>query len=593
MIERNFNLHLTAGHSIPLVINANQYDQGESWVFTLFNSDGTQYIPETGAIVGIKSDGLGIINSGSVVDGKVVITETQQMTAAPGKAVFELMIDNGTHGTANFIVLVEPKPGNNADLSDSDLSLLQEAIDSTSPAAIAEGVSDWMDEHLTPTTPVVDDTLTVQGAAADAKKTGDEIADLKSAVEQSSGLTSDIKSALLQIAQKVAYIDDDGQTYYDNLYDALYPPIVVTAITLNTNSLSFGTLNSTQQLTATTTPVGGEVTWSSSDTSVATVSATGLVTSVSYGNATITATSGNVSATCSVVIAQATVTSISASYTQSGDVYDSDSLDSLKTDLVVTATWSNQTTSTVASADYTLSGTLTVGTSTITVSYSGQTTTFNVTVSKSMCVAYSFSDIEWTSGKIDDTGALVSDSSRSTWNEFISADYRTGFAIVDSAGTKPNNVYLSEFDTNKSFLANVSGSQTAFESNASAKYVKLSVASSLIANAYSLLKMEETSASNALINSDTYLDTNGNTTTTAGTACSDFIDISAYTNPVFVLQSFSGGIVLCFYDSNQSFISRKATGSGLASGTVPSNAAYFRISCTVGTGKSQLSSFLI
>ena len=260
---------------------------------------------------------------------------------------------------------------------------------------------------------------------------------------------------------------------------------------------------------------------------------------------------------------------------------------------MVTATWSNQTTSTVASSDYTLSGTLTAGTSTITVSYSGQTTTFNVTVTKSMCIAYSFGDIPWTSGKIDDTGAFVSDSSRSTWDEFIPAEYRTGFAIVDSAGTKPNNVYLSEFDSSESFLGNQSAAQAVFEQNTNTKYVKLSVASSVAVNSNMFLKMEQTSESSALIYSDTYLDSSGNATTTAGTACTDFIDVSAYTNPVFVLQSYSGGIVLCFYDSSQTFISRKATGSGLASGTIPSNAKYFRISCTVGTGKSQLSSFLI
>ena len=43
-------------------------------------------------------------------------------------------------------------------------------------------VTGWMDEHITPTTPPVDDTLTIQGAAADAKKTGDEITDLKNAL---------------------------------------------------------------------------------------------------------------------------------------------------------------------------------------------------------------------------------------------------------------------------------------------------------------------------------------------------------------------------------------------------------------------------
>lgn len=114
------------------------------------------------------------------------------------------------------------------------------------------------------------------------------------------GLTDDIKQALLQIAQKVAYIDDQGQTYYQDLYDALYPPKPVVSIT--------------------------------------------------------------------------------ATYTQSGTVYDTDTLDSLKADLVVTATYDDQSTAIIPATAYTLSGTLTEGTSTITVSYEGKTATFSVTV---------------------------------------------------------------------------------------------------------------------------------------------------------------------------------------------------------------------
>ena len=128
----------------------------------------------------------------------------------------------------------------------------------------------------------------------------DDVANLRSSVESGEyGLSELVKQAILQIARKVAYIDDQGQTYYDALYDALYP------------------LN---------------------------------------------------------------VASISAVYTQSGTVYNSDSLDSLKPDLVVTATYTDSSTATVDAADYTLSGALTVGTSTITVSYGGKTATFSVTV---------------------------------------------------------------------------------------------------------------------------------------------------------------------------------------------------------------------
>lgn len=77
----------------------------------------------------------------------------------------------------------------------------------------------------------------------------------------------------------------------------------------------------------------------------------------------------------------ANVTSISAVFNQGGNViYDTDSLDSLKQYLTVTADWSDGSTTTVPSASYTLLGTLTVGTSTITVSYEGHTDTFTVMV---------------------------------------------------------------------------------------------------------------------------------------------------------------------------------------------------------------------
>ena len=258
---------------------------------------------------------------------------------------------------------------------------------------------------------------------------GSELSDIKEDLANieggGGGVTDAVKAALLQLASKVAYIDDDGQDYYDDLYNALY---AITAVRLNTSSISFSSINATQQLTATTTPEGGTVTWSSSDTSIATVS-NGLVTSKGYGNATITASAGSVSATCSVLVAQATLSSISAVYTQSGTVYTTDSLDSLKTDLVVTAHWSNNTTSTVASTDYTLTGTLTSGTSTITVSYGGKTTTFTVTVTAPLYVTDGL--IMWLDGEKNSANG-AHNSSISTWvdqsgNEW---DWTAGSGVV-------------------------------------------------------------------------------------------------------------------------------------------------------------------
>ena len=166
----------------------------------------------------------------------------------------------------------------------------------------------------------------------------------------------------------------------------------VTALSISPTTLSLSN-NTPQTITATVVPSGSTVSWSSSDTSVATVVG-GVVTGVSNGTCVITASAGTKSATCSVTVSGfATLVSISAVYTQSGTVYDTDSLDSLKADLVVTATYDDTSTETIT--NYVLSGTLAVGTSTITVSYGGKTTTFTVTVTESPLVPTGYTQYDY------------------------------------------------------------------------------------------------------------------------------------------------------------------------------------------------------
>lgn len=288
-----------------------------------------------------------------------------------------------------------------------------------------------------------------------------DIEDTTARSQTSDGLTANVKTALLNCFQNVAWTTSEGQTYYDALYDALYE---VTAITLDSTSLTINTIGGTSQLTATTTPSGATVTWTSSDTSIATVSSSGLVTSVAYGSCTITATAGSCTATCSVVVSQATVTSIDAVYTQSGTVYDSASLSDLTSDLVVTATWSDSTTSTVSSSDYTLSGTLSEGTSTITVSYGGCTDTFSVTVS-TLTALYSWdftSSLTDTVQSLEATTNATQSSSGVTFSEAgqyvaLTGVYDTNRTYVIDIGTftkqSPNaygRVWMVDTDTTTS-----------------------------------------------------------------------------------------------------------------------------------------------
>ena len=200
--------------------------------------------------------------------------------------------------------------------------------------------------------------------------------DVSTAV-QGAQISSEVRQALYTLLSSAAYAQT-GLTDEIAIIQSWAQQITAISVSPTTASIT-GT--GTSQLSATTTPAGGTVTWSSSDTSVATVSSSGLVTGVGNGTCTITASAGGKSATCVVTVTgNATLESISAVYTQSGTVYDTDSLDSLRSDLVVTGTYDDTSTATITG--YTLSGTLTAGTSTVTVSYGGKTDTFTVTVTE-------------------------------------------------------------------------------------------------------------------------------------------------------------------------------------------------------------------
>ena len=159
-----------------------------------------------------------------------------------------------------------------------------------------------------------------------------------------------------------------------------------TSLTLSSSSISLNADTLQQTLTAMVIPSSATVSWSSSDTSVATVSG-GVVSAISNGSCVISAVAGNLTATCAVTVSGITLQSISATYTQTQYVFTDTPLDDLKTDLIVTGLYSSGVTAEVDSENYTLSGTLAVGTSTITVTCGEVTTTFTTTVTQTYQVA--------------------------------------------------------------------------------------------------------------------------------------------------------------------------------------------------------------
>ena len=213
------------------------------------------------------------------------------------------------------------------------------------------------------------------------------------------GLTDDIKQALLDCFDHVAWTDEHGQDYVDALEAALYPPAELASISaVYTQS---GTVYTTDSLNDLKSDL--VVTAYYTDSTTETVTTYTLSGTLTEGTSVITVSYGGKTTTFNVTVtAPATLSSITAVYTQSGTVYDTDSLDSLKSDLVVTAVYSDSTTEVVT--DYTLSGTLTEGTSTITVSYGGKTTTFTVTVTEWQPITQT---ITWSGGGADKTSSII------------------------------------------------------------------------------------------------------------------------------------------------------------------------------------------
>lgn len=236
----------------------------------------------------------------------------------------------------------------------------------------------------------VGQVLAVKATDEEGKPTEFEAKDMSGT---GTGLSTEAIDKLEEVGNYLAYTTADGGSKWTELISILRngssgggssETVPATGITLDKTTLSF-TDSETQTLVATVEPsdTTDKVVWTSNAESVATVT-NGVVKPLSNGSATITATCGSVSATCSVTVdiaeeEQVTLTSISATYT-GGDVAVGTALTSL-TGITVTATYSDGSTANVT--NYTLSGEIVEGTNTITVSYGGLTTTFEVVATAS------------------------------------------------------------------------------------------------------------------------------------------------------------------------------------------------------------------
>ena len=211
----------------------------------------------------------------------------------------------------------------------------------------------------------------------DVDKLKADLGALDAKIDAKSGLSDDVKTAILNCFKNIAFNDNENDSsYYDALEEALYPPKTVSSITVSYTQSS--TVYSGSSLDTLKSDL--IVTAHYSDSTSAVVSNYTLSGTLSTGTSTITVSYNGKTATFTVTVTDMpTLSSISATYTPSV-VYVGDSLDSIKDSLTVKAIYSDSSEVELSDSDYALSGTLTGGSNTITVSYSGKTTTVTVGV---------------------------------------------------------------------------------------------------------------------------------------------------------------------------------------------------------------------
>ena len=137
-----------------------------------------------------------------------------------------------------------------------------------------------------------------------------------------------------------------------------------------------------------------------------------------------------------------TLTGITAAYSGTA-VNQNTQLNNLKANLTVMAQYSNNTSKTLASEDYSLSGTLEAGTSAIIVSYQGKTTTFTVTVTAALSgdITYSVVQTGGVDGQTDTTGieftfsASVDNLNLTAGDITVGGEASKGSGVLSGSGT--------------------------------------------------------------------------------------------------------------------------------------------------------------